>query len=151
MRDAFGGTFMIKLMLIFLAVYIAFIAVALNYAKAFRVKNKIIDIIEQNEGMKESDFKNTSGSNLEGVTGEINEYLGRISYFVKLDDDDKAGHGVCFDKGFCIYEFEPTSGVEMNTKYYKVTTFVRIEFPFFGLDFNIPIQGETRKIERINT
>ena len=40
MREAFGGAFTIKLMLIFLAIYIAFIAVALNYAKAFRVKNK---------------------------------------------------------------------------------------------------------------
>ena len=47
MREAFGGAFTIKLMLIFLAIYIAFIAVALNYAKAFRVKNKIIDIIKK--------------------------------------------------------------------------------------------------------
>lgn len=38
MRDAFGGAFMIKVMLIFLGIYIAFMAVALNYAKAFRVK-----------------------------------------------------------------------------------------------------------------
>lgn len=150
MRDAFGGTFMIKLMLTFLAVYIAFIAVALNYAKAFRVKNKIIDIIEQNEGMEESDFDNISGANNSGVTGLINGYLGDISYFVNLDEDDKKGRGVCFDKGFCIHEFEPTYEVELDTKYYKVTTFVRIEFPFFGLDFNIPIQGETRKIERIS-
>ena len=44
MREAFGGAFTIKLMLIFLAIYIAFIAVALNYAKAFRVKNKILRI-----------------------------------------------------------------------------------------------------------
>ena len=51
MRDAVGGTFMIKLLLIFLAVYTIFIAVALNYAKAFRVKNKILNIIEQNEGI----------------------------------------------------------------------------------------------------
>mgnify|MGYP003291095430 CR=1 FL=1 len=32
---------------IFLAVYITFVAVAFNYARAFRVKNKIIDWIEQ--------------------------------------------------------------------------------------------------------
>ena len=36
----------VKLMLIFLAIYIAFVAVALNYAKAFRVKNSIIDMIK---------------------------------------------------------------------------------------------------------
>ena len=47
MRDAFGGTFMIKLGLVFLVVYVSFMAVAINYAKAFRVKNQIINIIEQ--------------------------------------------------------------------------------------------------------
>ena len=43
MRDAVGGTFMIKLLLIFLAVYTVFIAIAINYAKAFKVKNKVIN------------------------------------------------------------------------------------------------------------
>ena len=73
MRDAVGGTFMIKLILVFLAVYIIFMGAALNYAKAFRVKNKVMDIIEQNEGMEEADFNNLSGTNNLGVTGKINE------------------------------------------------------------------------------
>ena len=50
MRDAFGGAFSIKLMLIFLILYVSFICVAINYARAFRVKNRIINIIEQYEG-----------------------------------------------------------------------------------------------------
>ena len=61
MREAFGGSFTIKLMLIFLAVYVTFIAVALNYAKAFRVKNGVIDIIEQNEGI--DDYSDTGSEN----------------------------------------------------------------------------------------
>ena len=55
MRDAVGGSFMIKLIIVFLVLYIIFVAVALNYAKAFRVKNKVLDIIEQNEGIKDYD------------------------------------------------------------------------------------------------
>ena len=55
MRDAVGGTFMIKLLLIFLAVYTVFIAIAINYAKAFKVKNKVINIIEQSEGVDYND------------------------------------------------------------------------------------------------
>ncbi len=51
MRDAFGGIFMIRLMLVFVFVYVAFTAVSLNYAKAFRIKNKVIDFIEQEEIM----------------------------------------------------------------------------------------------------
>ena len=38
MRDAFGGAFMIKIFIIFIFVYICLTAMALNYAKAFKVK-----------------------------------------------------------------------------------------------------------------
>lgn len=49
MRDSFGGVFMIKLFIVFIFIFVAFTAVSLNYAKAFRVKNKVIDFIEENE------------------------------------------------------------------------------------------------------
>ena len=49
MRDAFGGVFMIRLFLVFIVIYVAFTAVSLNYAKAFRIKNEIISFIEENE------------------------------------------------------------------------------------------------------
>ena len=38
MRDAFGGTFMIQVFLVFILIYISFTALALNYAKAFKAK-----------------------------------------------------------------------------------------------------------------
>ena len=49
MRDAFGGVFMIRLMLAFVFIFVAFTAISLNYAKAFRVKNHVIDFVEQQE------------------------------------------------------------------------------------------------------
>ena len=48
MRDAFGGAFSIQIFLIFILIYVSFIAVSLNYAKAFKVKSAIIDYIEDN-------------------------------------------------------------------------------------------------------
>ena len=154
MREAFGGAFMIKLMLIFLAIYIAFIAVALNYAKAFRVKNKIIDIIEQSEGISKIDYNNTNEGS---VIGNINEYLNNVSYNVNLTDINNNDNVHCYDRGYCCYdggycieEYAGLSNDGVTSKYYKVTTYININFPFFNLNFNIPITGETRKIERIN-
>lgn len=49
MRDSFGGVFMIRLILVFIFIFVSFTAVSLNYAKSFRVKNRVIDFIEQNE------------------------------------------------------------------------------------------------------
>lgn len=149
MREAFGGAFMIKLMLIFLAIYIAFIAVALNYAKAFRVKNKIIDIIEQSEGIKQSDYIDTKEGS---VIGDINTYLNSVSYYVNITNiKNKNTEGVhCYENGYCIEEYTGPVNDRVTSKYYKVTTYININFPFFNLNFNIPITGETRKIERIN-
>ena len=56
MRDAFGGVFMIRLMLLFVFIFVAFTAISLNYAKAFRVKNKVIDFIEEEEIMSLNDL-----------------------------------------------------------------------------------------------
>lgn len=147
MREAFGGAFTIKLMLIFLAIYIAFIAVALNYAKAFRVKNKIIDIIEQNEGI-DSYIDTKEGS----VIGDINSYLNTVSYYVNLANikNNNTENINCYDRGYCIEETTAPVSDGITSKYYKVTTYININFPFFKLNFNIPITGETRKIERIN-
>lgn len=147
MREAFGGAFTIKLMLIFLAIYIAFIAVALNYAKAFRVKNRIIDIIEQNEGIDSYD-DTKEGS----AIGNINSYLNTVGYYVNLANikNNNTENINCYDRGYCIEETTAPVTDGITSKYYKVTTYININFPFFKLNFNIPITGETRKIERIN-
>lgn len=145
MKEGVGGTFMIYVFLVFLAVYITFLAVAFNYARAFRVKNKVIDIIEQNEGM---DFVDTSD---DSTLGQIENYLGQVSYVVTGIDRNNCPLAeyeyINDERGYCIQEVD--SGT--NGKYYKVKTFIKLEIPFMNLGFTIPVKGETRKIERINT
>ena len=144
MREAFGGTFTIQLILLFLAIYIAFIAVALNYAKAFRVKNQIINIIEQNEGF---DFDNSAEGSAQN---EIQKYLRRVSYYVNLTNiknNNINDNYKCYSEGYCV---EKMGSTDIEGTYYKVTTYVNIDMQVFNLNFTIPIQGETRKIERIN-
>ena len=148
MRDSVGGTFMIYVLLIFLAVYITFVAVAYNYARAFRVKNKVIDIIEQNEGI--ADYNNTGS-----VMGDITTYLNQVSYKVNgIDSSTDACSGYDYineERGYCITRIATTSDLEgITASYYKVVTFVHLEIPFLNLGFTIPVKGETRRIERIS-
>ena len=148
MRDSVGGTFMIYVLIVFLAVYIVFVAVAFNYARAFRVKDKIMDIIEQNEGI--SDFSNTSGE-----IGQIESYLNKISYRVNCISEIKCSgfDYINEERGYCIAKKTSSGQIDdsITNEYYKVRTFVYIEFPFLKLQFTIPINGETRRVDKITS
>ena len=47
MQEAFGGMSMMKMFMIFFVIYVCFMAIALNFAKIYRVKNYVINTLEQ--------------------------------------------------------------------------------------------------------
>lgn len=61
MRDAFGGVFTIQILLVFIIIFVGFIAISLNYSRAFRIKNYVIDMIEERElsDLSDPDFRDT--------------------------------------------------------------------------------------------
>lgn len=135
MRDAFGGAFSIKLMLIFLMLYIAFICVALNYARAFRVKNRIINVIEQNEGVdKHGD-----------VQTKISEVLNNAGYYVSESEVERIRCKDCtfVEPGYSYKEIKSQDDI-----YYYVETYMLFKIPVIdtltGIDFPIAVKGETR-------
>lgn len=135
MRDAFGGAFSIKLMLIFLMLYIAFICVALNYARAFRVKNRIINVIEQNEGI----------DNHGNVQTKISEVLYNAGYYVSKSEVERVRCKDCtfVEPGYSYKEIKSQDDI-----YYYVETYMLFKIPIIdtltGIDFPIAVKGETR-------
>lgn len=122
MREAVGGAFLIKLMMVFLVIYVIFIAMALNYAKAFKTKNGIIDYIEMYEGYNK-DSK-----------AAIDAFLTRINYNVPAQNANGSyakshPNAVCYDKGYCIEKVEEDGRITA-----RVVTF--IQFSFFQIDDN---------------
>ncbi len=120
MREAFGGTFLSKLTMVFLVIYIIFIAMALNYAKAFKTKNGIIDYIERYEGFNEYS------------QSAIDSYLDRIGYNVPTQGPDGSyadshPNAVCYDRGYCIERVEKDGRIVA-----QVVTF--IQFNFFQIN-----------------
>lgn len=142
MRESFGGAFMIKLVLIFIVIYISFMAVAINYAKAFRVKNNIINILEQ--------YK-YSGNKSDVAFKKVEEYLPKVPYRngndkIKQKCDQQASlqrvdHNYS-DFGVCLLNISGNT----TPKYFKVVTYISIDFPFFNIHMIIPISGETKSI-----
>lgn len=134
MRDAFGGTMMIEIMMIFIVLIVAFTAVLINVAKTFRIKNEVVNIIEQTQ------YNGTD-------TSAIDEYIRNVGYQTvksdKLENECRSVDGKWGDKGYCIAPIGSSSSSD-NADYYKVTVYVSVSFPFFDLSFTLPISGETK-------
>ncbi len=137
MRDAFGGAFFIKLMLIFFALYISFIAIALSYTKAFRVKNSIINYIEEH------------GDYDTAIQDTIDEYVSGMDYYVSSvgPNSSRVQYSTCNSRGYCVFE---KASDEVRGKYYEVITFIEIQLPlsipFVDSNILVPIKGETRLV-----
>lgn len=127
MRDAFGSTFMFKIIIIFIVAYVSFMTIAVNYAKTFRIKNGVINILEQ--------YQYDGSSSL----SELDEYLNNVPYNVKNDDVISRCSGNLIAEGVCV-----SSG--SGDKYYVVTVYMVAKFPFLDLKLVIPISGETEDI-----
>lgn len=151
MRESFGGAFMIKLVLVFIVLYISFMAIAVNYAKTFRVKNNVINMLEQNQFQLNDEF------------GIIDDYLWKVPYNVNDGSTDNSIPSHCNNVGFgnrvsntilttngvCIEQELPKNNTS-NSFYYKVTAYISIKLPLFKISMIIPISGETKTITIIN-
>lgn len=128
MNEGIGGVYLVKLLMVFLVLYIIFLAFALNYAKAFRTKNSIVDYIEKYEGynrLSKPAIANVINRLTYNVTQQtVVDYQNAAP--TRFPDIEKI---VCEkDLGYCIEQYRDEKG---NLKA-RVVTF--IEFNFFDMD-----------------
>ena len=137
MRDAVGSTFMFRILIIFIVFFIVFECFTVAYAKTFRLKNGVIDILEHNQ---------YSGSNNDKTLEKVREYMTKNTYDYKNNTSVK---NRCTSKEGNTKIFEGTNGVciisKENNKYFVVYTYIVFKFPVFG-EIVIPIGGETEQI-----
>lgn len=134
MNQAFGGAFLIKIALIFLSIYIVVLGFAMNYAKVFTMKNRIISLIEKYEGYDENNSNSPFMVNLRDEINKLN-YAGASTGLVTPCDNNSN------QNLYCIREI--TSG---NSTYYIVTTYIQFKIPLLSSVAAgvIPVTGETR-------
>ena len=123
MKDAFGGAFMIRLFLIFIFIYMFFTAIALNYAKAFKVKNRVIDYLEDYEIISISNMNAAQYEQMEEFF-EIN-ILGELNYRIPREQMkcNSSPNEVYCDNGIKIVQIDASDTKSDNLGvYYKVTT-----------------------------
>lgn len=126
MRDAFGGAFMLKVFLVFILIYICFTALALNYAKAFKVKNQIIEYIENSETVN---FSNMTAQNMIDMQRFFSEEIhGKMNYISKVSC---TGEEIYCKDGIKVEEIG--QGINTTGNYYRVTTTFGWNIAFFEM------------------
>ncbi len=153
MKEAIGSSWMLGLAVTFIVLFASYLAVSINYAKAFKVKNEIINMIESNQGFKRStygtgidkiDINILRNSNI--VENKIYAYLKDIGYAnTVVTSDDCNKYGDYGQGGYCVKKVQNGSGYT-----YKVTTFIKIELPIFNFKVLVPIGGETKTLYYVN-
>lgn len=141
MREAIGGSWLYGLVLTFIVFFASFLAVSINYSKAFNVKNNIVDLIGKYEG-----------NNCE-ARKKIGEYLHDVGYMSIGECSDgyyaydlNGSYLLGKDKGYFCLKNEDTSGTVVEKKYYRTETFFKLDLPLVGDLLTFRIKGETEAI-----
>lgn len=134
MREALGNAFIVNLIIIFIIVFIVIFAGSTSYTKAFKVKNQIINMIEEHHG------------DYEKAAGEIDNYLGRIGYRVGGKGKCPAGStAAASNYQYCVAKVIQNGSSESGENYfYRVTTYMYFELPIIASLIQIPVSGETK-------
>lgn len=153
MREAVGGTWLTQLVIVIMFVFVAFLALSMNYSKAFRVKNEILSIIEKKEGILQN-------NNANGSIFLINNYLKNSGYNT-VGRCEKGSYGFNINSvhatlindgnknnkfNYCISKTKSAAINFPNRAYYKVKIFFKFNLPVVGDVYTFKVDGETKDV-----
>lgn len=146
MRDAFGGIFMIRLFLVFIVIYVAFSAISLNYAKAFRIKNQVIDFVEEKDITDLGTFfGKANGKNL----SDLDKILDKNNYNKEckngngiIDNGPGEPNGYCY-RGIVIQQIGSTDRYAI----YQINTYA--DWNLGSLNMILSLGGQSQNSRNI--
>ena len=141
MKESIANSMIFYIVITFVAILIGILATSISYSKAFKIKNRIIEMIENH----------TTYDNV--LEQEINEMLGTLGYRVNQnsvnncpDITDSDGNVIAEPINgssyyrYCVYKYNTERGI-----YYGVTTYMYFDIPLVE-EVMIPVYGETKTI-----
>jgi len=137
MRESTGAMMLFGICLTFIIMMTAYLAISVNYAKAFRVKSHLVSMIEEHEGYSptiDEDVVNYLENQGYTARGYCEENLPSRGY------DESWEFQTCLDKTMSdTSKFGPTKRAR-----YKVMTFFKFDIPVVGSMLTFQVAGESR-------
>lgn len=148
MREAISGTWLFVVVIAFVVLFTGYLCLAINYSKAFNVKNEIIDIIERENGMTEEASeqietylknigyrtKGTCPSGFTGNTLERDVVTKEYYYCYRTINTNLDSEGEAFETD------------QADSVYYQIVVFFRIDLPIFQDAFKFDVRGDSVQI-----
>jgi len=131
MREAVGGSILFYIILVFLALYIVFIGIIINYAATYRASNYVLTQLEQTDGTVKYGSKNEQAcdsANRNNNNCSLYSALKALNYHNNLE--------VCY--------IQNAKGIV-----FKIRTSVDFQIPFFKINWSLPINNETKTIYNV--
>lgn len=117
MRESIGAAWIFSLVLIFILMFTGFVAISINYARAFQLKNVVANLIEENEGVP------TTSASLENAIEyyiEQNGYTAHDTVPKVMKADDPDGRNMNWTLTKCIKNGNPaTASNDCTVAIYK--------------------------------
>ncbi len=151
MREAIGQTFIVNLIIIFVIIFLVLFAGSINYTKAYKVKNRIISIIEENNGYtleaqkQINTFLGETGYRISNKGCSNNDYHYKKDAYSIGSNHNTNWKAVSTnsDYKYCIEEVTTKNG-DIEQKFYGVTAYMYFEIPIISSLLELPVYGETK-------
>ena len=135
MREATGNALLTMMITSIVAIIMIFFVGSISYSKSYRIKNYIIDEIEENKGWDDS-LQDKIDSHMKDVGYNVRKDEYKCNRVKNIPSTCKL-ENVQSSYDYCIYSCNEKS-------YYKVVTFMKFEFPVVGNLIKFEVKGETK-------
>ena len=154
MRESIGSAYIFGICLTFIILFTAYLAISVNYSKAFRIKSNIVSMIEENEGYSgnlESKIIDYLVSEGYTASGKCEPYIGMKNGYYdgwKLEKEIKIYDTASSNSNACIYRRTASTSDDIANcnSYYKVIAFFKFNVPVISYFSAFKVGGETKLI-----
>ena len=164
MKESIGNAMLYNIVITFVIVFIALFVTSITYSKGYKVKNRMVEVIEKTYPAcvdRGYDF----GQCNELISKNIDSELNKIGYRgaplnwsgsscqekLKSNLHDTSGNAFIYKKSdyyqVCFAAVNPsgTAKTTSNGKvYYVVNAYMYLDLPLIGENIMIPVRGETK-------
>lgn len=142
MKEVYGSTWTLELMLGFILLFVAFLTLTINYSKVFKMKNDILSIIEKYGGYNDTskeiidNYLETSGYKTIGTcNADADQSVGILNRQL-----EKLNNGKKYN--YCITREKAESDNVTNINF-EVIMFFKFNIPIIGDIATFKVDGKT--------